>query len=303
MDAIRIVPLGTSSATPTRERNVSSTAMFLDGRSLLFDCGEGSQHQLIRGPIRFGLLEAILVTHLHGDHVFGLPGLLATLSMQGRNEPLAMYGPPGLEHFVMAALQYTYLQLGFPYHIMEVTPGTIRTANGYSIRALPLDHRIPTFGYTVIEDDRTGRFDVARAYELGVPEGPLFAKLQNGESVVLDDGRVVRSEEVLGLPRKGRRVAYVTDTAPCENAVELARDVDLLIHEATYADDMVEEAVRRKHSTARDAATIAASAGAKRLLLTHFSPRYTDPTVLLEEARSVFPDVEIAQQLEPVLVR
>lgn len=302
MDTIHVVPLGISSATPTRERNVSSLAVFLDGRSLLFDCGEGTQYQLIRSPLRLRNLAAIFITHMHGDHVFGLPGLLATLNMQGRDTPLTIFGPRGLDSFVTPALQYCYLQVGYPYQIVETTGGHLFAGEGYAVRALPLDHRIPTFGYAVIEDDRPGKFDVYRARELGVPEGPQFAQLQNGENVTLEDGRIVRSSDVVGPPRAGRRIAYCTDSAPCRNAVELARDCDLLIHESTYGDDMADEAARRKHSTARQAAGIAADAGAKRLLLTHFSPRYTDPAVLLEQARSVFPNVEIARELEAVRV-
>lgn len=302
MDAIHIVPLGTSSATPTRERNVSSLAVFLDGRSLLFDCGEGTQYQLIRSPLRLGHLEAIFITHAHGDHLFGLPGLLATLSMQGRSTPLAVHAPRGVETFVTAALQYSYLQLGYPYEIREVAEGEIVRAEGYSVRALRLDHRVPTFGYTVIESDRPGKFDVDRARELGIPKGPMYALLQEGEDVTLDDGRFIRSADVVGPPRAGRRVTYCTDSAPCANAIELARGSDLLIHEATYADDMEDEARLRKHSTSRQAAAIAKEALASRLLLTHFSPRYTDTTVLLEEARSVFPNVEVARELEAVRV-
>lgn len=302
MDAIHVVPLGTSSATPTRERNVSSLALFLDGRSLLFDCGEGTQYQLIRSPLRLGHLEAIFITHAHGDHLFGLPGLLATLSMQGRSAPLTVFAPRGIDHFVTAALQYSYLQLGYPYEIREVSAGEIMRTEGYSVHALPLDHRVPTFGYTIVESDRLGRFDVGRAHELGIPEGPIYALLQQGEDVILDDGRLVRSTDVVGPPRPGRRVAYCTDSAPCANAVDLARDSDLLIHEATYADDMEDEARLRKHCTARQAALIAVEAGARRLLLTHFSPRYSDTTVLLEEARAVFANVEVARELEAVRV-
>lgn len=302
MDAIHIVPLGTSSATPTRERNVSSLALFLDGRSLLFDCGEGTQYQLIRSPLRLGHLEAIFITHAHGDHLFGLPGLLATLSMQGRSAPLTVFAPRGIDHFVTAALQYSYLQLGYPYEIREVSAGEIMRGEGYTVRALPLDHRVPTFGYTIVESDRPGKFDVERAHELGIPKGPIYALLQHGEDVILDDGRLVRSTDVVGPPRPGRRVAYCTDSAPCANAVDLARDSDLLIHEATYADDMEGEARLRKHCTARQAASIAVEAGARRLLLTHFSPRYSDTTVLLEEARTVFANVEVARELEAVRV-
>jgi ribonuclease Z len=294
---MKVIPLGTSSGTPTKERNVSSVAIVLDGRWLLFDCGEGTQYRILRAPFRLGQLEVICVTHLHGDHLYGLPGLLGTLSLQHREQPLFIYGPRGIRDFINAVMRFSYLRLDYELKITEVEPGTIRDGEGYSIKCLPLDHRVTTFGYTIIEDDRPGRFDVERAKVLGIPSGPLYRQLQMGEDVTLSDGRMIRSAEVVGEKRKGRRVAYCTDTRPCPNGVELARNASMLIHEATYTEDLTQEASARGHSTAAQAASVAQQAETKRLLITHFSPRYLDTGVLLSEARRIFPATEAARDL------
>lgn len=299
MDDIRITFLGTSSASPTLTRNVASLAVTLDGRVLLFDCGEGTQQQLLRSTVRSGSIDAIFITHLHGDHLFGLPGLLATLGLNARSAPLTIYGPRGLHEFI-AAVPY----LGNPYEvsIAVIEEGEVMRGEGFRVIAAPLDHRIDCFGFCVIEDDRRGTFDVERAIALGVPEGPHFAELHRGLDVTLNDGRVVRSADVVGATRRGRRIAYCTDTRPCANAVELARDAELLIHESTYAADMAAEAHERGHSTTIDAARIAADAHCERLLLTHFSSRYVDVAPLVAEARTVFAASDAASDFLTVRV-
>lgn len=293
MDQVRVVFLGTGAGMPTRERNVASLAVTLDGRTLLFDCGEGTQQQLLRAPVRPGAIDAIFITHLHGDHLFGLPGLLASLGMQSRTRPIAIYGPRGLAAF-LRAVPY----LGTPYDVQlfelpEAARGEVMRGDGFRVDAAPLEHRIDCFGFAVIEDDRPGAFDVARARELGVPDGPLFGRLQRGADVAVGD-RIIRSSDVVGLPRRGRRVVYCTDTTPCDAAVELARDADLLIHEATYDASLAAEARERGHSTAAEAATIARRANAARLVLTHVSSRYTDASPLVAEARALFPETTLA---------
>ncbi|HEX9983209.1 MAG TPA: ribonuclease Z [Thermoanaerobaculia bacterium] len=290
MQTTRVIFLGTSSATPSRERNVSSLAMILDGHVLLFDCGEGTQHQLLRAPVRLGSLDAIFISHLHGDHVYGLPGLLATLSLNGRTAPLPIYGPIGLGAFVEATLTTSYHH---PFFDVEVIEEGEHRGDRYSVTNAPLAHSIPVLGYRVTEDDRPGRFDVARARALGVPEGPLFGRLQAGEDVTVD-GRVIRASDVVGPSRRGRRIAYCTDTRPCDAAVELAREADLLIHESTYGSELATEAHERFHSTSVEAARVAVASGAQHLVLTHFSTRYTDVTPLVEEARGVFPNTDAA---------
>lgn len=284
MQQIAITFLGTSSATPTADRNMAAVAISLDGDVLLFDCGEATQHQLLRSPVSPSAIEAIFLSHLHGDHLYGLPGLIATLGLNGRSRPLVVYGPPGLAPFI-SAIPYR----GAPYPL-EVRVAGEHRADGYRIVAAPLDHTVPCFGYCIIEDDRPGRFDVERARALGIPEGPLFGALQHGSLVTLPDARVVSPSEVLGPNRPGRRIAYCTDTRPCAAAVDLARGADVLIHESTYAEELRAEAAERGHSTARDAAQIAAAAGVRQLVLTHFSSRYRDVEPLAAEAREIFPN-------------
>jgi ribonuclease Z len=287
MQDIRVTFLGTSAGMPTRARNVASVAVTMDGGVVLFDCGEATQHQLMRSAVRFGAIEAIFLTHLHGDHLFGLPGLLASMSLNARERPLALYGPAGIAAFMRALPLY---RTSFDVEIHEIAAGRVRRADGYSIDAAPVVHSAPCFAFRIVEDDRPGEFDVASAAALGLPPGPAYGRLQRGETV---DG--IKPSDVLGPARPGRRIVYCTDTRPCAAAIELARGADLLIHEATYGSDMAEEAVERFHSTAAEAAAVAREAGVAQLVLTHVSPRYTAPSALLAEAREVFPQTELAE--------
>lgn len=282
MQDLRIVFLGTSSGTPSRERNVSSVALVLDGIVLLLDCGEGTQHQLLRAPVRSGAIEAILVTHLHGDHVYGIPGLLATLSMNGRTRPLTIVGPNGTREYVENALATSHHHPSFEIVVQPPPYG----GEGFRVVAAPLEHSVEAVGYCVIEDDHPGKFDVAKARALGIEPGPVYAELVR-----------TRDPRVMGPSRPGRRIAYCTDTRPCASAVELARDADVLIHEATYGEEMAAEADARLHATAAGAARVAAAANVKRLILTHFSSRYRDVGPLVEEARAIFPSTEAAADL------
>jgi ribonuclease Z len=284
---IKITFLGTSAGMPTRDRNVASVVVTMDGRVLLFDCGEGTQHQLMRSAVRFGAIEAIFLTHLHGDHLFGLPGLLASMSLNAREKPLALYGPAGVAEFMRALPLY---HTSFDLEIHEIAPGRVRRADGYAVDAAPLVHSAACFGFRVVEDDRPGEFDVARARALGIEPGPAYGRLQRGEAV-----GDVKPSDVLGPTRPGRRIVYCTDTRPCDEAIELARGAAVLIHEATYGSDMAEEAVARLHSTAAEAAAVAREAEVERLLITHISPRYTEPAMLLDEARQIFAQTELAE--------
>lgn len=289
MDQIRVVFLGTGAGCPSRYRNVASLAVVLDGHVLLFDCGEGTQHQLLRSGVRSGHVEAIFITHMHGDHIYGLPGLLATLSLEGRTEPLTVCGPPDLAPYLEAVSTASRFQPGYP---LRVIAGEYR-GDGFRVIAAPLEHTIECFGYCLIERDRPGRFDIERARALGVPEGPLFGRLQRGEDIAIG-GRSVRSRDVVGETRRGRRIAYCSDTRPCPASSGLSRDADLLIHEATYANDMAAEARERGHSTAEEAARVALEAGVRELALTHISSRYENPAPLLSEARTIFPSTTAA---------
>lgn len=279
MQDIRITFLGTSAGMPTRARNVASVAVTMDGRTLLFDCGEGTQHQLMRSEVRFGAIDAIFISHLHGDHLFGLPGLLSSMSLNARTRPLALYGPADLAAFMRSLPLY---HTSFDVTFDELTPGRIHRGDGYSVDAAPLVHSAPCFAFRVVEDDRPGEFDPERARALGIPPGPAWGELQRA-----NDPRVC------GPARPGRRIVYCTDTRPC--VAQLARGADVLIHEATYASDMAQEAVDRYHATAAEAAAVAREAGVAQLILTHVSPRYTDVSQLLAEARAIFPQTELAE--------
>jgi ribonuclease Z len=302
---MRVIPLGTSSGKPTLKRNVSALAVVREGEWLLFDCGEGTQTQIIRAGLSPSRLVAIFITHLHGDHFNGLAGLLSTMGMDRRERELTLVGPPGIGEYLDTLAKLKVLFVNYPLRVMEfgkdhlgaesLTP--LYETREYGVWAAALDHRVFALGYRVAEKPRPGRFHLDRARALGIPPGPLFGRLQAGETIQLQDGRTIRPADVLGEPRAGKAMTYCLDTRPCAAAVELARHVDLLVHEATYTSDLEEEARQYGHSTAAQAANTAKEAGARRLLLTHFSTRYADPAPLLEEAREIFPDSVLAYDL------
>ncbi|MBD2104806.1 ribonuclease Z [Leptolyngbya sp. FACHB-261] len=298
---MQITFLGTSSAVPTRSRNVSSWVLRLPQRSeaWLFDCGEGTQHQILRSDVRISQITRIFVTHLHGDHIFGLPGLLASAGMAGNPSRIDLYGPSDLEDYLQGVLRPSQTRLGYPIKVHVVRPGLVFEDEHFQILCAPLKHRVTAFGYRIVEKDRPGRFDVEKAAALNIPSGPLYGKLKRGETVTLPDGRCINGAEFCAPPEVGRKVVYCTDTVYCDSAVELAKDADVLIHEATYAHQDAELAYQRLHSTSTMAAQVALGAGVKRLFLTHFSPRYApgNPVKindLLQEARMIFPSTEIA---------
>lgn len=301
---MQITFLGTSAGVPTRARNVSSVALRLPQRAevWLFDCGEATQHQLQRTPIRISQISRIFITHLHGDHLFGLMGLLATCGLAGQGQEIHLYGPEGLREYVRVCSQISRTALSDTLTIHTVEPGLIHREEDFSVVCQPLKHRIPSFGYRVTERDRPGRFDVERAHALGIPPGPLYGRLKQGESVELADGRVVDGRELIGETLAGRAVVYCTDTIYCQGAVALSEGADALIHEATFAEQDEPLAVQSMHSTAAMAARVASEAGARHLLITHFSPRYTPdaavtPEELLAQARAVFPRTDMARDL------
>jgi ribonuclease Z len=289
--------LGSGASLPTLQRHTTSVAVQRGGDLYLLDCGEGTQLQWRRAGLRFSKLRAICISHMHGDHVNGVVGLLQTLALGGREEKLELFGPPGIRGYIEAARTHVGLRLSYPFKVHEREGGDLLTGDGHKLTCAPLDHGLPTLGFRLEELPRAGRFDVAAAQELGVPEGPLFGRLQRGETVELADGTTVRPEQVLGEPRSGSTVTYCVDTRPCDGAIELARGADLFICDATFTEELTVEARRRGHSTARQAAEMAARAGAGRLLLIHVSARYHDPRALLQEAGAVFPDVEVAHDL------
>lgn len=289
---------------PTRARNVSGVALRLPqrGEVWLFDCGEGTQHQLQRTPLKISQISRIFITHLHGDHLFGLMGLLATCGLAGQGQEIHLYGPDGLEEYVRMSAHISRTTLSDTLDIHTVETGCLYRDDEFSVACQPLKHRITSYGYRVTESDRPGRFDVERAQSLGVPNGPLFGRLKRGESVELADGRIVHGRDLNAPAIEGRSVVYCTDTTYCENAVALSESADALIHEATFAEDDEPLAIQSMHSTASMAARVASEARVSQLLLTHFSPRYTKesritPDALLAEARAIFPRTEMARDL------
>ncbi len=290
--SMRVTFLGTGGAVPTTERGPSALLVERDGERLLFDCGEGTQRQMMRFGTGFGISH-LFVTHLHGDHVLGIPGLVQTLDFNGREEPLALHGPPGSKPHLRNLLEAGGYRPEFPITINEVRPGSVALdAADYEVRTFETDHRnVSSMGYALIEDDRRGRFDRERAEELGVPVGPKFGRLHDGEAVELDDGTVVRPEAVVGDPRPGRRFVYTGDTRPVDATATVADDADLLVHDATFHDEWAERARRTGHATGREAAEVAARAGAKRLALVHVSSRYAgDASPIRREAESAAAD-------------
>ncbi len=287
--------LGTSAARPTVERNVSATVIVREGETLMFECGEGTQRQMMRYRVSFSLSD-IFVTHFHADHFLGVIGLLRTLGLQGRTEPMRLYGPKGAKRVLGTALKLGIERIPFEVEIYELSAGDKLARRGYDIVVFPTVHGRHSVGYALVEHQRLGRFDPEKARALGVPEGPLWGKLHRGEKVTLQDGRTITPEGLVGPPRPGRKIVYPGDTRPCDSVVEAAEGADLLIHEATFGDEEKERAVETEHSTATEAAQVALAAKVKKLVLHHLSARYSaDSSVLLEQARTVFPETVVAR--------
>jgi ribonuclease Z len=298
---LQITFLGTSSGVPTRSRNVSSIALRLPQRAevWLFDCGEGTQHQILRSEVRISQITRIFVTHMHGDHIYGLMGLLASCGLAGNPTRIDIYGPPKLEDYLRASGRYSQTHFSYPVKVHTVEPGVIFEDDEFTVSCAALTHRVPAFGYRVAEKDRPGRFHVERAAELGIPSGPLYGRLKRGEVITLPDGRVINGADLCGATEIGRKFVYCTDTIYCDNAVELAKNADVLVHEATFAHQDAELAYQRLHSTSTMAAQVALNAQVKRLIMTHFSPRYAPGNALvlddlLMEAKAIFPKTLMA---------
>jgi len=296
---IRVVILGSGASLPTLQRHTSAVAVQREGDLYLFDCGEGTQLQWRRAGLRFAKLRAVCISHLHGDHINGLVGFLQTLSLSDRSAPLQVVGPVGLEAYLEAMRQHVGLRLAYDLDARVVDEGEAIAGDGHDIVARRLDHGTATLGYALVEDPRPGRFDVAAARRLGVPEGPLWGRLQSGEDVTLESGDAVRPGQVMGEPRPGRKVSIAVDTRPCAGARELARDADLFVCDATFTRELAREAARRGHCTAQDAARMAVEEGADRLVLTHVSARYHDPEPLREEAAAVYREAGVDPDGDP----
>ena len=288
--------LGTSASRPTVERGVSSIALVREGETLLFDCGEGTQRQMMRYGVSFSFAD-VFFSHFHTDHYLGIIGLLRTMALQGRTDVLRCWGPQGAVRFLRKCEALGADRLTFPVEVKELDPGDSVRRRDYAMHAVLAEHRGATaLSWALVEDTRRGRFNPDRARAFGIPEGPMWGLIHRGEPVVLSDGRTVRPEELVGPSRPGRRVVITGDTRPCESTRLAATNADLLVHESTFGDEESQRALETGHSTAREAAQLAHEAGARRLVLTHLSARYTrDVSELESQARSVFAPTTIAR--------
>jgi ribonuclease Z len=296
-----LVFLGTSGSMPTARRAPTALLIRRGGERLLFDCAEGTQRQLLRSSVGLVDLREIFLTHYHADHYLGLPGMLKTFSLRGRELPITIYGPRGLAD-LFVSLRRIFGKLLYRYELVELSPGDRLERGDYRIETFPVAHGVSAVGYALVEEDRPGRFDVVAADAAGVPAGPERGTLQGGDAVTLTDGRVITPDLVLGLPRPGRKVVIAGDTAPARSVLETALGADLLVHEATFCEDEADRARETEHATAAGAAALARDAEVELLALTHLSSRYFGPEVA-REARAVFPRTVVPKDFDIIDVR
>ena len=301
---MRLVFLGTAAACPTPDRGLPCVCLVTDlGEAVMFDAGEGAQTAYMRAGLGWNRPMKILVTHMHGDHCLGIPGLLLSMNMHGRSEPVEVCGPAGIGAYVQANIETLGLRPAFRVKVREVDEGAgVAAGRRYKVHACRADHTVPALSYLFAEDGRPGTFFPDRAEALGVPKGPLWHRLQHGQAVEGAGGRTVRPVDVLGRGRAGRTVGYSGDTRPSDRLAEFFRGVDCLVFDSTFADDHADRADETGHSTASGAARLAGRAGARRLVLTHFSSRYTDTSLMLKEAGRHHGSVSAARDLMEVEV-
>ncbi len=299
-----IIPLGVSSATPTAVRHLPSVALWRDGSVFLFDCGENVQMRLLQAGVKRSKVEAIFISHLDGDHIFGLFGLLSTLQLQRREKEINIIGPKGLKKMISSVFGVAEIELEFPIKYNEIKDDfdheVVLEGEEFYVEARPLKHTKFCIGYRFQEKDKPGKVDADKAKEAGVTEDSQFKALKNGEDVTLDDGTVIHSADIVGDPRPGESFVYVTDTEFCENAIRLAENATILFHEATFGEPLKEKAEDTGHSSAQDAAIVAKTAKVERLVIGHFSARYSNQFLLLKEARNVFEKTWLAYELRPI---
>jgi ribonuclease Z len=294
--SLRVIFLGTAGSIPTPKRSLPAIAVRRKGELILFDCGEGVQRQMVKAGLGFNRKVKVFITHMHGDHMLGLPGMIQTMSLLDRTKKLEIYGPVGLEDFVEAIEKTVQFALTFPLEIAEIeSEGLVCEEKEYEIYAAYASHVNPAFAYSLVEKPRLGKFYPEKAKALGVPEGVLWSKLQHGSTVKLSNGRVVEPEKVVGPKRLGRKIVYTGDSRPSKSLEELAKNADLLIHDCTFDDELAERAEEDGHSTPSQAAKTAKRAKVKRLILTHISARYKTPDLLLEQASKGFSNVDVAE--------
>lgn len=298
--------LGTGAGSPSKQRNVTSVALKLLeelNEIWLFDAGEATQHQILHTTIRPRKVTKIFITHLHGDHIFGLPGFLSSRSFQGGNEPLTIYGPVGIKKFVITALQVSESRLSYPLKFVEIDHSQeLFNDRGFKVTTMSLDHKIACYGYRIEEADHPGKLQVDKLRQDNIPSGPIYGQLKAGKTVKLDDGRVIDGRNYIGKPQPGRIIAILGDTRQTPNAVVLAHQADVLVHESTFAKNEAKMAHNYYHSTSLQAAEVAKQAGAKKLLLTHISARYTGKAAyqLAYQVRDVVPDTRVVNDFDVI---
>jgi ribonuclease Z len=295
-----LVFLGTSGSMPTAQRAPTAILVRRGGERLLIDCAEGTQRQLLRSNVGLIELREVFLTHYHADHYLGLPGMLKTFALRGREVPITIYGPPGLRE-LFGALRRIFGKLTYPYELVELRPGDVLERRGYRLETFPVNHGVSAVGYALVEEPRPGRFDVEMAAALGIPEGPERGALQRGETVTLPDGRAIPPQSVLGEVRPGRKVAISADTAYSQRVIEAVRGADVLVHEATFAEEERDRAHETLHSTAAEAADVARSSEVGLLALTHLSNRYFGGEIE-REAQAVFHDTVVPRDLDIIVV-
>ncbi|CDQ17857.1 ribonuclease Z [Halobacillus karajensis] len=291
--------LGTGSGVPSKERNVSSLVLRLleeRGTTWVFDCGEGTQQQILNTNIRPRRIEAIFITHLHGDHIYGLPGLLSSRSFQGGESPVTVYGPRGLKEYIDISLQLSGTNLRYPLYVEEVQEGELFEDEQFVVEAVKLEHGLESYGYILKEKDKLGELQPEKLKELGIQPGPLYQTIKSQPQTKLEDGRIIHRNDVLGPPKRGRKIAIFGDTRYLPELVNFLEGADLLVHEATFAGGEEDMARDYYHSTVKQAATLAKKAGVGELILNHLSSRYQGDAVeqLSEEAKNIFPNTIIA---------
>lgn len=297
---MQLVFLGTSSAVPTVERGLSSIALVRGAELLLFDAGEGMQRNFIKAGLGMNRKMKIFISHMHADHCAGLLGLLQTMALQGREKSVDIYGEPRVKEFILENMRI--INFGLTYDLVVHTiekEGLVVKEDDYQVSCCEALHSIPSYAYCLEELDRPGTFDIKEAKRLGIPEGELYSKLQHGQDVVLN-GRTIKSGQLVGPPRKGRKIGISGDTRPTDRLAQFFAECDVLVFESTYSHDKQQKAVERWHSTATEAANIANKAGAKKLFITHFSARYDETSALVKEADAIHGNVEAAEDLKVV---
>ncbi|MCA0445231.1 MAG: ribonuclease Z [Bacteroidetes bacterium] len=303
---MEITILGTSSAIPIPGRNLSGTVLKYENEHILFDCGEGTQFSIRKLQLHPSKIKTICITHLHGDHAFGLPGLISGINYSNKSDYLTIIGPQGIKELLDVSQKHQQFFADFPIEIRELefmeSPGVVYESAYYSISAVSLNHRIPAFGYRFDEHTRSGKLDVDLAEKLGVQKGPLFRELKEGRSVLSESGKLISPSDVLAEPKPSKSFCYITDTRYCSRSIALAKGCDLMMHEATYLHELKAKADETGHSTALEAAMIAKEAGVKKLVLFHYSARYPNLNPLYREAISVFPATQMGNDLETLRI-